>query len=266
MRIISLCPSLTELVCDLGLGDALVGRTRFCVHPADRMADVESVGGTKNPRISRIVELAPDIVLLNEEENRVEDAEALIAAGVRCHSSFPRTAADTVAMVREIGDLLAAGAAGERIAADIEQRAEAVRARARDTEPVRYAYLIWRKPLMSVSDDTFIAAMLALPGGVNVFGQREERYPEIEPEDLSRADPPLVLLSTEPFPFAPKHVAELSAATHLPASRFRIVDGQLLSWHGSRTAPGIDYAERVIRGDAGRLEATPPTDRTLPRR
>ncbi len=257
MRIISLCPSLTELVFDLGRGGALIGRTKFCVHPADGVARVEAVGGTKNPRIARIVELAPDLVLLNEEENRIEDADALLAAGIRCHTSLPRTAGETASMVRSIGAALDAAAAAERIASDIERRAAAVAARNHTVPPIRYAYLIWRKPLMTISDDTFIAAMLALPGGVNVFGDRRARYPEITEVDLRAGDPDLVLLSTEPFPFKPRHAHELSTATAIPRSRFRIVDGEYLSWHGSRTAAGIDYAERVIRGTEGTLSREP---------
>src|SRR5256885_12098836 len=106
MRVVSLCPSLTELVFDLGRGDTLVGRTKFCVRPADRVADVPSVGGTKNPKIDRIVALAPDLVLLNEEENRREDAEALLAAGIARHVSFPKTAEQTATMVRDIAATL----------------------------------------------------------------------------------------------------------------------------------------------------------------
>src|ERR671914_2210003 len=106
MRLVSLCPSLTELVFDLGRGDDLVGRTKFCVHPAGRVERIESVGGTKNPKVARIVELAPDLVLLNEEENRREDADALAAAGVRCHVSFPRDAPETATMVRSIAAAL----------------------------------------------------------------------------------------------------------------------------------------------------------------
>ena len=118
MRIVSLCPSLTELVFDLGLGDSLVGRTKFCIHPADRVSAVEKVGGTKNPKVDRIVELAPDLVLLNEEENRREDADALAAAGVRCHASFPRDVQGTAEMVRSIGEALERPREAEAIARD----------------------------------------------------------------------------------------------------------------------------------------------------
>lgn len=248
MRVVSLCPSLTELVFDLGRGDALVGRTKFCVHPAARVDAVEVVGGTKNPKVERIRALAPDLVLLNEEENRREDAEALQSAGIRCHVSFPRSAQDTAAMVRSIGAALESAAAAERIAGEIEARAARVRNRAAALPPVRYAYLIWRRPYMSVNDDTFIASLLALAGGVNVFGGAVERYPEIDESALAAAAPALVLLSTEPFPFGEKHAEELSRATGIERGRFRIVDGERLSWHGSRTPAGIDYAEEVLRG------------------
>ena len=246
MRLVSLCPSLTELVFDLGRGDDLVGRTKFCVHPAGRVEGVESVGGTKNPKVARIVELAPDLVLLNEEENRREDAEALAAAGVRCHVSFPRGVDDTARMVREIGAALERRERAELIASDIERRAARVREGARNVPPVRYAYLIWRNPWMVAGGDTFATAMLALAGGVNVFAAQAERYPTVTPEGLAAADPDAVLLSSEPFPFKEKHADELAAATGLPRSRMHLVDGEYLTWHGSRTPDGIDYAERVI--------------------
>lgn len=247
VRIVSLCPSVTELICDLGLAADLVGISRYCVHPAAVVEKIEKVGGTKDPRIARIVELAPDVVLLNEEENRREDAEALEEAGLRLHVTLPRTPAETAAMVREVGALLERGEAAERIARDIEKRSERVRRAARGRPAVRWAYLIWRKPWMTVNSDTFVDALLAQAGGRNVFGDRTERYPEVTAEEIAAADPAAVLLASEPFPFEEKHVDELAEATGLGRGRFRLVDGELLSWHGSRTPRGIDYAERVIR-------------------
>ena len=247
MRIVSLCPSLTELVFDLGLGGSLVGITKWCVHPAERVGAVEKVGGTKDPDVARIAALAPDLVLLNEEENRVEDAEALRSAGVPLHVSFPRTVQDTADMVRSIGAAVGRPAGAERIARDIEARAARARAAAAGAPPVRFAYLIWRKPWMAVNADTFAHALLALAGGDNVFGGRAERYPEITAAELAAAEPDLVLLATEPFPFTEKHAEELALATGLPRARFRIADGEYLSWHGSRTPAGIDYAAGLLR-------------------
>jgi iron complex transport system substrate-binding protein len=248
MKLVSLCPSLTELVFDLGAGGDLVGRTKFCVHPADRVDAVEKVGGTKNPRIDRIVELSPDLVLMNDEENRKEDADALLAAGLRVHSSMPRTAPETAAMVRSIGIALHRSREAEFIAADIERRADRVKRSAQHHPPIRYACLIWREPIMTLNDDTFIAGLLSLPGGQNVFGTRGDRYPTITATELHDADPLIVLLPNEPFPFQSKHADELSEQSRLPRERFRLADGELLSWHGSRTPRGIDYAESVLRG------------------
>lgn len=255
MRIVSLCPSLTELVFDLGRGADLVGITRYCVHPVEGVRSVAKVGGTKDPELARIVALAPDLVLMNDEENRRADYEALCAAGLSCLSSLPRDTAGTAAMVREIGAALGRPAEAERIAREIESRSARVRAAAATHPPVRFAYLIWRKPWMSVNADTFAHALLAQAGGINVFGERAERYPEITPAELAAAAPDLVLLCTEPFPFEEKHVVELAELTRLPPERFRIADGEYLSWHGSRTPAGIDYAESLIasvRSVAGR--------------
>ncbi len=257
MRIVSLCPSLTELVFDLGRGDDLVGITEYCVHPADRVGAIEKVGGTKTPAVERIAELAPDLVLLNEEENRREDAQALERRGVPCLTTFPRDVDGTARMVRVIAHALGRDAEGERIAADIESRAARVRAAAADLRPVRWAYLIWRKPWMAVNGDTFAHALLELAGGDNVFADSEERYPAIELHELSTAAPDLVLLCTEPFPFKDKHIDELVEATGLPRTAFRIADGEYLSWHGSRTPGGIDYAERLI-AEARAARRVPP--------
>lgn len=247
MRIVSLCPSLTELVFDLGRGAELVGITRFCVHPSDGVGAIEKVGGTKDPDVGRIAALRPDWVLLNEEENRREDAQTLAQAGLRCHVSFPRDALETAAMVRDLGAALDSRDAAERIAGEIERRTERVRADARGRTPVAWAYLIWRKPWMSVNRDTFAHALLAQAGGRNVFAEREPRYPQVTPEELAAARPELVLLCSEPFPFEDRHADELADLTGLPRERFVLADGEYLSWHGSRTPDGIDYAEGLIR-------------------
>lgn len=246
MRVVSLCPSLTELVFDLGRGADLVGVTKFCVHPAQGVAAIEKVGGTKNPKVDRIVELAPDLVLLNEEENRAEDAESLREAGIRCHVSFPRTAGETAEMVRSIGAALGSADEAGTIAAEIEARAERARAAARGRPPVRFACLIWRRPWMAAAGDTFLDALLGLAGGVNVFADRADRYPEVTATELASADPDAILLTSEPFPFREEHADELAGATGLPRERFVFVDGELLSWHGSRTPRGIDYAASVV--------------------
>lgn len=250
MRIVSLCPSLTELVFDLGRGGDLVGITEYCVHPREALQRIEQVGGTKTPDVRRIIALAPDWVLLNEEENRREDAEALRAAGVRCHTSMPRDCQETAGMVRSISAALERVPQGQAIANDIERRALRVQARARSARAVRFAYLIWRKPWMSVNHDTFASDLLCQAGGINVFAGVEQRYPEIAIEQLIAAKPERVFLCSEPFPFQHKHSEELSRLTGWDPERFVLADGEYLSWHGSRTPDGIDYALGLI--DAAR--------------
>lgn len=246
MRLVSLCPSLTELLHDLGAGAEVVGRTRFCVHPSPWVDGIERVGGTKNPKIDRIIELLPDLVVMNEEENRREDADALRLAGVRVLSALPRTIDETAQMVREIGAAIGRAEAGERIAGDIIARAERVREASRSAPVISYAYLIWRAPWMTINDDTFISTLLALPRGRNVFGAHPTRYPTITIEELRVASPDVVFLSSEPYPFSGVHAAEVAHELGIEEERVVLCDGEMLSWHGSRTPAGIDYAESLL--------------------
>jgi ABC-type Fe3+-hydroxamate transport system substrate-binding protein len=253
MRLVSLCPSLTELLHDLGAGDEVVGRTRFCVRPSPWVDDIERVGGTKNPKIERIIALTPDLVVMNEEENRREDADALRLAGINVLSALPRTVEETAQMVREIARAIGRGEAGDRIAADIIARAERVKESSKEGPEVPYAYLIWRAPWMTISDDTFISTLLSLPRGRNVFGAMSTRYPAITLDDLRAASPDVVFLSSEPFPFSEVHVAEVAQELGIEEGRVVRCDGEMLSWHGSRTPAGIDYAESLVAAQrAGR--------------
>ena len=154
-------------------------------------------------------------------------------------------------MVRSIGAALGAPEPAARIAQEIEARAEQIAQRAAKRESARYAYLIWREPWMTVNNDTFVHALLANAGGVNVFGDMPERYPTITLDQLRDARPDVALLSTEPFPFAQKHIDEVAAHTRIPRERIMVVDGELLSWHGSRTPRGIVYAGEMLESARG---------------
>jgi len=251
MRIVSLCPSLTELVFALGIGRELVACTKFCVHPARGVQKLKKVGGTKDPNLEAIQALRPDIVLMNDEENRREDYQELTEQGLNCYSTMPRTISETASMVRSIAAVLGRAEVGEELAVEIERRSVRVAEAAKDRDPVKFAYLIWMKPWMSVNKDTFAHALLSHAGGVNVFSGREERYPEVSLEELMEASPELILLCTEPFPFQSGHVVDLSVELGLPMDRILVADGELLSWHGARTPDGIDYADSLIRGLLG---------------
>lgn len=240
-RLVSLVPSTTETLFALGLGNALVGYTRFCVHPADQITPEKWVGGTKNPKIERIIALRPQLVLANREENRREDVEALEAAGVPVWVAEPTTVEEAIADIRTLGALLNRPAQAEHLAAEIEQKVAEVRAA--QIPPWRFAYVIWREPWMAAGTHTFINNLLALVGGVNVF---EGRYPAFDWETLRAARPDVVLLASEPYPFREEHIAEVRTALGGTAD-VRLVDGELLSWHGVRLRQGVPYALQLAQ-------------------
>lgn len=223
-RIVSLVPSQTELLADLGLDDEVVGLTRFCVHPPGWKEKKRIVGGTKNVKAERVAALAPDLVLANLEENEREQVEALDALAP-VYVTDVGTVADALAMIRAVGALVGREEKAEAIAREVEAGFGSLAAR----RPLRVAYLIWRDPWMTVGGDTFIHDVLARASLTNVFGDRS-RYPEVALEEIAEARPDAVLLSSEPFPFREKHLAEVEAAG-VPA---RLVDGELCSWYGSR--------------------------------
>jgi len=244
-RIVSLVPSTTETLFALGLGDAVVGVTRFCIYPEASVAALPRVGGTKDLELARLEALAPDLVVGNVEENTPAMFEA-IEARWPLYAALPRTVDEALADLTNLGALVGAEAA----AWAWRGRAEAARARLRyRAEGARwdYTYLIWREPWMAVSGDTFIAAMLAEAGGVNRLAGHPDRYPTLTPEELGGSPGDHVLLSSEPFPFKDKHRRELLAANGaLSSDRLHLIDGELCSWHGVRMAEGFAYLEELL--------------------
>jgi len=237
-RIVSLVPSQTELLADLGLDAEVVGLTKFCVHPADWKQRKAVVGGTKDARIDRIVALAPDLVLANKEEN----TRALVEALTPHAPVYVTDVADlggALAMIRGVGVAVgrapAADAMADTIAADFAALAAEVAER--PGRRPRVAYLIWKGPFMAAGGGTFIDAMLARGGWLNGFGHAP-RYPEVDVDDLRAAGLDRLYLSSEPYPFGPKHAAELSAA--LPGVDVRCVDGEPFTWYGSRLSTTPD--------------------------
>lgn len=242
-RIVSMCPSITETLHALGAWSQVVGRTKYCVHPEGAVGGIATIGGTKRPDIEAICALSPDLVLFNEEENRREDAENLRNQGLRVVSFFPKTLSDTAEYIEELGELIGHESMAKTLAFALRQEV------ARPTEPgppIRFVYLIWRKPWMAVSDDTFISHLLAHVGFQNVI-EGSDRYPIVHAETLKALDVDMVFLSSEPFPFADKHAVELADSSGLPRTSFQFVDGELLSWHGVRTIHGVKYARELRR-------------------
>ncbi|WP_412069715.1 helical backbone metal receptor [Rubrivirga sp. IMCC43871] len=225
-RIVSLVPSQTELLAALGLDAEVVGLTRFCVHPAGWKARKTIVGGTKETEPARVLALDPDLVIANREENDREPIEAL-AAAVPVHVTDVATVGGALAMIREVGALVGRGPEAEALAAEIGRRFDALPTFA----PLRALYLIWRDPWMTVGDDTFISDVMARAGLINVVGDRA-RYPTLAAGEIAALAPDVVLLSSEPFPFAETHMAEVEALA--PDAQVALVDGEAFSWYGSR--------------------------------
>jgi len=225
-RIVSLVPSQTELLFDLGLGQAMVGVTDFCTEPPQLPAHCVRIGGTKRFLFDRIAALSPGLIIGNREENYREGIERL-AADFPVWMSDIHTLPEALGMIRAVGEISGRAAP----AGELADRIDAAFAALPADEPLAAAYLIWRKPWMAAGSHTFIDDMLARAGLRNVFAGRD-RYPGVTLEELRAQAPAVVLLSSEPFPFTGEHVAELARA--LPRTRVLLVDAMPFSWYGSR--------------------------------
>jgi ABC-type Fe3+-hydroxamate transport system substrate-binding protein len=242
-RIVCLVPSITELVCDLGLADDLVGRTGFCSHPWETVRKIPKVGGTKDLKLERIRELAPTHAIVNVDENRREDADALAEFVPNIVVTHPLGPLDNLELYRLIGATFGRKTEAERLCGELEQALDELRAR--DWPPQEVLYLIWRNPWMAVAPDTYIARMLALVGWRTHPADAEDRYPTLElPEYADRMD--RVLLSSEPYHFRERHLNEVAAVT--PGAQVSLIDGEMISWYGSRAIQGVRYLAAYASG------------------
>ncbi len=274
-RVVSLVPSVTESLFELGVGDRLIAITDYCTFPEEEVAKLPRIGGTKNPDIPRIVEMQPDLVILNQEENRREDAEALQAAGIPIWVTFPRTVRDAFNLMWSIMDVFDSAAMIERVRA-MEWTCDWLE-RIEHDPPCRVFAPIWYDPLMTFNADTFAHDLLRVCGGVNVFADRERqfpltadlgeadplpaddprvagrdtRYPRVTLEEVEAAQPDLILLPSEPYPFLERHTLIFSALD-VPAARedrIRLIDGSLLTWHGTRVGRALSILPSLLCGD-----------------
>jgi ABC-type Fe3+-hydroxamate transport system substrate-binding protein len=237
LRIISLVPSQTELLYDLGAN--VVGITNFCVHPSACFREKPRIGGTKDIHPDRIAALQPDLIIANKEENDRAQIEALTAQYPVWVSDI-RNLADALAMIRSVGELVGKLQKAHALAASIEKGFNELEPL---THPLRIAYFIWRNPWMTAGGDTFIHDMLQRCSFTNIFST-QSRYPTIDPAALTNCD--LVLLSSEPYPFRDKHIAEIQNL--LPGVVVRLVDGELFSWYGSRLLQAPLYFRQLLAG------------------
>jgi ABC-type Fe3+-hydroxamate transport system substrate-binding protein len=273
-RVVSLVPSDTLSVAALGCGDALVGRTDYCELPAERVAGLPSVGGTKNPRLEAIFDLEPDLVIANKEENTRGDLEAIAQRGVKVLVAFPRRVAAGIAHLARLARIFRVDGDPE-VRALLKQGYEAVREAEAVREhlvPLRAFCPIWMSPLMTVNGDTFISDMLDLAGAQNVFSDRQRRYPlaadlgraaALAPEKIEGRDtrypriteeevvlraPELVLLPDEPHPFSEADAAVFRGLA-IPAAKMGAVvrtGGKDLCWYGARSVEGLPRLRALI--------------------
>ncbi len=269
-RIVSLVPSLTESLFDLGFGQRVVGVTDYCLHPAPALAALPRLGGPKNPDLNAIQQLRPDLILANREENARPALEKLAALGLQIWLTFPRSVAETLDMLRDLATLLRSPQALQQVAL-LERSVEWARLAAADRPRQRYFCPIWQDALadgtpwwMTFNRHTYMDDLLGLLGGENVFAERERRYPlaadlgraaavaapqrdtrypRLTREEILAAQPEVILLPSEPYAYtaadrdALRHTfAETPAAR---AGRIHLVDGTLLTWHGTRLGKAL---------------------------
>ena len=224
MKIISLVPSITETLFDLGLTDEeIIGRTKFCIHPGNAVKNVAVIGGTKNVNIEKIKSLKPDLIIANKEENVKEDVEEL-QKYFKVLVTDVSNLKDNEYLLEVLGKLLNKEETAENYNSKIEEIFEDHQSSKKNT----CAYLIWKNPYMTVGGDTFIHDILDKTGFENIFKDRK-RYPEISVDEMKTAE--FIFLSSEPFPFQQKHIFELQK--QLPNSKFILVDGEAFSWYGT---------------------------------
>ena len=245
-RIISIVPSQTELLFDLGLDKRIIGITKFCIHPKDNVKHTAKIGGTKQLNIEKIKALQPDLIIANKEENERSQVEELMNVCPVWISDI-NDLASAIDMIERVGEVVGKKAEAQYLAGKIAQKFESL---AISPSHKRVAYFIWRNPYMVAGRGTFIDSMLQKCGLMNVFEQ--DRYPEVTVEQLAEANPDVVLLSSEPYPFKEEHIVELKAI--LPQAVIKLVDGELFSWYGSRLLHSPEYFEHLMAKIIGEIK------------
>lgn len=244
-RVVSLVPSITELLFALGLDAEIVGRTRYCVHPRDKVAAVPAVGGTKDVDLERVRALSPSHVIVNVDENLAATADALRAFVPHVVVTHPNAPEDNLPLFRLLGHLFGRGERAEALCASLQDQIDACAGRTWPRE--RVLYLIWKSPWMTVASDTYVAATLALVGWDVIHGpggpSGATRYPIVDDLDAAVARSDRILLSTEPYRFREAHARELRA--RFPESRVDVMDGEMTSWYGPRAIDGLAYLRRL---------------------
>lgn len=237
--IVSLVPSQTELLFDLGLSKEVVGITKFCIHPETWYKTKTRVGGTKDAKIEKITALKPDLVIANKEENTAIIVEACKQHGIPVYISNIYTLQDALKMISDLGVLTHTEEKANIIIETIKQGFNEIK---NPKKKLTYTYVIWQNPYMIAAKNTYISNILSLAGLTNSFEQLT-RYPEITLEQLEQVNPDVIFLSSEPFPFQQKHIDFFKK--RLPKARVMLIDGELISWYGSRLIKTAPYLQKI---------------------
>lgn len=240
-RIISVVPSLTELLYSLGLEEEVIGITKFCVHPRQWFERKTRIGGTKKLNIELIKSLKPDLIIANREENVKEQIEEL-AEETNVYLTDINNLEEAIVAIKRIGVLVGKEGEAKKMAEEINEGFSSLRP-VRLLKPHRTCYLIWREPYMTIGGDTFINDMMKRCGLQNTFEDRT-RYPEVTVTEIKESGCELILLSSEPYPFKEKHIEELQE--FLPDTRIVLADGEMFSWYGSRLREAPEYFKGLL--------------------
>lgn len=280
-RVVSLVPSFTESLFDLGFGQAVVGVTDFCLHPTEKLKDLPRLGGTKNARPADIQALQPDLVVANQEENTPQGIRALEQAGLTVWLTFPQSVAEALQDLRTLSDMFQSRNA--YIAIDMLERSlDFARAAREDLPPIRYFCPIWQGQsgaenwYMTFNHQTYMHDLLAYFGGQNCFADRvrrhpleadlglappqpapetevDTRYPRVSLSEIRAADPEIILLPSEPFEFNETHrqqlLETLAGTSAVKNNRIHLLDGSLLTWHGTRIGKALPVLEELFTSD-----------------
>lgn len=240
--IISLCPSVTETLISLGLMDRISGRTRFCIHPKEKVQHIPRIGGTKSVHYDKIELLQPDLILAVKEENTQEIVENLS----KYYPVFVidiNKVEDGVEMIRLLGQLTQVEEKAEALSQEILKSWDSLRNYKHSTSVL---YMIWQNPFMLVGNDTYIDHVLTYCNFENLGRKFQGRYPTVDETSISSLEPDYLFLSSEPFPFRDKHVKTFQAL--LPNTKIKLVDGEMFSWYGSRMLAASFYIQQLVSG------------------
>ena len=242
-RIISLVPSQTELLADLGLEKEVIAITKFCIHPDEWFRSKERIGGTKMLHIDEIKSLKADLIIGNKEENERSQIEELMQTENVWMSDI-KTLEDACEMIRRVGELTGKKEKASAFAIEIEKRFSSFLGQIKNSPKKRVAYFIWKNPWMVAGRETFIDHMLGICGLENVFVKNESRYPEVTLSELTAENPEIIFLSSEPYPFKEKHISMLQETC--PDAKIQLVDGELFSWYGTRLLQSPGYFSTLL--------------------